>query len=140
MHETMERLYQVAGQLRDIEGQTRLAEALNESPQTVNNWESRGISAGGALKAQRELGCDAVWVLSGEGAPTVSLPLSLELRERVAILAAEDLQRLENVIRAHLGMPILNPNAPAPATPPRRFTAAPANQNVVPAQRATRKG
>lgn len=128
MHESMARLYQAARQLRGIEGQTRLADALNESPQTVNNWENRGISAIGALEAQREFGLDATWVLTGEGHMTLGLPVSAEVRDRVAELDAASLQRLENVIRAHIGLPVLNPDTSTPAAPRLRGT--PSNQNV----------
>lgn len=127
MHASMERLYAVIGRLRGMEGQTRLADALNESPQTVNNWESRGISAIGAIKAQREFGCNAAWILSGEGAVMIGLPLSADVCDRIAGLDPDQLRHLENVVRAHLGMPVLNPDAPPP---PPRFVPTQANQNV----------
>ncbi|MDY0965407.1 S24 family peptidase [Massilia sp. CFBP9026] len=67
MHKQMERLYQAAKELRGIEGQTEVANALAQSPQTVYNWENRGISKLGALKAQTAFGCSATWLLTGEG-------------------------------------------------------------------------
>ena len=67
MHNQMERLYQAAKELAKVEGQTEVATALGQSPQTVNNWESRGISKLGALKAQTVWGVSATWLLSGEG-------------------------------------------------------------------------
>lgn len=72
MHETAERLYFCAKQLRGISGQSELARALNVSPQMVKNWESRGISFEGMLKAERELGCRAVWLWTGQGTAQTS--------------------------------------------------------------------
>lgn len=67
MHEQMKRLYQAAKELRDTEGQTDVAKLLNALPQTLNNWESRGISDQGLLKAQEAIGCDAIWLRDGTG-------------------------------------------------------------------------
>jgi hypothetical protein len=128
MHETMARLYLAAKRLKAVEGQTPLANVLNESPQTVKNWESRGVSFQGALKAQDALGCNANWILSGEGAWSLALPLSREVRDRVGALDATALQHLENVVRAHLRMPVVNP-ADA-LTPEPHLQQTPPNQNV----------
>lgn len=68
MHITMERLYRAAKELRNVGNQAELARALNQSSQTVNNWEARGISKAGLLIAQTEIGCSAAWLLTGEGA------------------------------------------------------------------------
>lgn len=67
MHPATQRLYQSAKSLQSIEGQSAVARALNESPQTVKNWETRGISKAGALKAEAALGVRATWLLTGEG-------------------------------------------------------------------------
>lgn len=67
MHAQMDRLYQAAYELKGIRGQTALAFALNESPQTLSNWESRGISSNGLLSAQEKIGCNAIWVRDGVG-------------------------------------------------------------------------
>jgi phage repressor protein C with HTH and peptisase S24 domain len=80
MHIKTERLYQAAKLLGGIEGQSTVAAALGESSQTVNNWEARGVSKMGALKAQSLWGCSATWILTGEGsmklaaAPTAAIP------------------------------------------------------------------
>ncbi len=67
-HQSMERLYAVAAELPEpIKGQSAVARWLNESPQTLRNWELRGVSKQGALKAQKLAGCSATWVLTGEG-------------------------------------------------------------------------
>lgn len=67
MHPATERLYLAAKTLSDIAGQSAVARVLNESPQTVKNWESRGVSRAGALKAEEILGVRAAWLLTGEG-------------------------------------------------------------------------
>lgn len=68
MHPVTERLYEAAQALRKISGQSAVARALNESPQTVKNWETRGVSKAGALKAEELLGVRAAWLMTGEGA------------------------------------------------------------------------
>ena len=67
MHAQTKRLYEAAKELRGIQGPSELARALNISPQTLNNWERRGMSKPGLIVAQRSLGCSAVWLESGEG-------------------------------------------------------------------------
>ena len=74
MDKQMERLYAAAEKLKGIKGQSRLARLLNASPQTVKNWESRGISKQGMLEAQRAIGCSALWIETGEGEMVLSKP------------------------------------------------------------------
>jgi phage repressor protein C with HTH and peptisase S24 domain len=71
MNEQMKRLYEAADTLRGIKGQSDVARALNASPQTINNWEARGISKSGMIKAQAIFGCSASWLESGEGEMTI---------------------------------------------------------------------
>lgn len=59
MHPSMVKLYRIADDTLKIKGQSAVARALSESPQTVKNWETRGISKGGAMKAQAVFGCNA---------------------------------------------------------------------------------
>ncbi|MGJ3704612.1 LexA family transcriptional regulator [Variovorax sp. AFSI2.2] len=40
---------------------------LQVSSATLTNWKSRGMSKEGAIRAERELGCSANWLLTGEG-------------------------------------------------------------------------
>ncbi|WPB58611.1 helix-turn-helix transcriptional regulator [Xylophilus sp. GOD-11R] len=68
MHPTAARLYEAAQTLRQTTGQSAVAKLLNESPQTVKNWETRGVSKAGAIKAQTAIGCSATWLTSGAGA------------------------------------------------------------------------
>jgi DNA-binding transcriptional regulator YiaG len=67
MHETAERLYQAAKELLRITGQSAVARILNASPQTLKNWESRGVSKAGMLDAERLIGCSATWIETGHG-------------------------------------------------------------------------
>lgn len=67
MHPSTDRLYQAAQKLKDVNGQSAVARLLNESPQTVKNWETRGISRAGALRAEEVIGARAAWLLTGEG-------------------------------------------------------------------------
>ncbi len=66
MHKTMERLY-AAAEKKGVIGQTNVAKAMDETPQTVNNWESRGVSKNGMMKAQNIFFVDANWLATGEG-------------------------------------------------------------------------
>lgn len=70
VHESASRLYEAAKKV-GVEGKSAVARLLNESPQVVNNWERRGVSEGGALKAQEKIGCNAVYILTGQGQQTV---------------------------------------------------------------------
>lgn len=78
MHIQMERLYQAARELKGIKTQAELARALNQSSQTVKNWESRGMSKAGMLKAQADIGCSATWLETGLGSMTLGLRALVE--------------------------------------------------------------
>lgn len=67
MHKTTERLYLAAKQLKKVTGQSAVARLLNTSPQTVKNWEARGVSKGGMVDAERAIGCRSSWIETGEG-------------------------------------------------------------------------
>lgn len=85
IHPSMARLYRAAKIAKDANGQALLAKAMNESNQTINNWEARGISERGALKAQKIYHCDANWLIEGDQAffPTagVSTVTALQANE-----------------------------------------------------------
>lgn len=70
MNPQAKRLYEAARALKGITGQSELARALNTSPQTVKNWETRGVSKQGMLAAEHALGCSALWIESGHGEMT----------------------------------------------------------------------
>lgn len=65
MHAQMTRLYEAAAALAGLKTQAEVARALNQSQQTVNNWEARGISKAGLLRAQSAIGCSATWLETG---------------------------------------------------------------------------
>lgn len=77
MHPQMERLYLAARELRTVQGQSELARTLNTSPQTIYNWESRGVSKQGMLLAQRIVGCSASWLETGKGPMSLSESTSI---------------------------------------------------------------
>ncbi len=56
MHESALRLYQAASEIKDVTGQSAVARLLGESPQNIKNWEMRGVSKAGALKAEELIG------------------------------------------------------------------------------------
>lgn len=70
----MRRLYQAIETLRPdaLRGKKQLrksdvARLLNESDQTLTNWENRGISKEGLIQIQEEIGCSLTWVRDGSG-------------------------------------------------------------------------
>jgi phage repressor protein C with HTH and peptisase S24 domain len=80
MHSSMTRLYAAAARLEPpIRGQSALARALGQSPQTLKNWESRstGVSAAGASKAQQELGISSTWILEAVAPMFIGGPSSV---------------------------------------------------------------
>lgn len=93
IHESAARLYEVAKAV-GTEGKSALARLLNESPQVVNNWELRGVSEGGALKAQAVIGCNAVYILTGKGDPMLNLsrPEVIEIAETFSKLTDEQIK------------------------------------------------
>lgn len=62
MHDSYSRLVEASGGMSPAD----LARALNESPQTVNNWSKRGVSKAGALTAEKVFGRSSLWILDGE--------------------------------------------------------------------------
>lgn len=70
MHATMVRLYEAVRTLRGLSETptpTDIAKALNQSQQTINNWERRGMSRPGMIEAQKLIGCSATWLQTGKG-------------------------------------------------------------------------
>lgn len=78
MHEQMIRLYEAAEKMKNVTGQSAVSRLLNASPQTVKNWEQRGISGDGMLDAQQIIGCSAVWIRSGYGPMVVGEPFTVK--------------------------------------------------------------
>ena len=62
MHESFQRLLEVANELN----QEEIARRIDELPQTLTNWKRRGISKAGALKISAEFSVSANWILTGE--------------------------------------------------------------------------
>lgn len=94
MHASTDRLYQAAKQLRDISGQSAVARLLNESPQTVKNWETRGVSRAGAMTAETVIGVRAAWLLTGEGPMVAGTTATALIHHPTAAVEPEDLVRI----------------------------------------------
>jgi phage repressor protein C with HTH and peptisase S24 domain len=101
MHVQMKRLYEAAEVLAGLKTQAEIARALNQSQQTVNNWEARGISKAGLLKAQSAIGCSATWLETG--APPMALALRLVGDAPDALPPAEDNPFIEDARRVRVG-------------------------------------
>lgn len=66
MNPQFERLFSAA-KAKGIRNQSALADALHQTPQTVHNWQKRGVSRQAMVDAQRTFGCSASWIESGQG-------------------------------------------------------------------------
>jgi phage repressor protein C with HTH and peptisase S24 domain len=75
MHESMQRLYRAAMEMKKVTGKSNVARLLETSPQVLTNWEARGVSNEGAIKAQQLIGCSAVWVTDGTGNMSTTVEL-----------------------------------------------------------------
>lgn len=61
MHDSFKRLLEASGGLT----QEEIARRIDESPQTLTNWKSRGVSKSGSLKAAAVFNCSANWIWKG---------------------------------------------------------------------------
>lgn len=96
MHPSAKRLYEAARNATPpVVGKSAVARWLNESPQTVNNWENpnRGVSKAGALAAQKLSGYSATWILTGTGAMKVGEPEAANVFDAPT---KEELELLDN--------------------------------------------
>jgi len=69
MHESMARLYKIAFETKRLVTPTDLANALNTSPQVINNWGERGVSKDGLLAAEKIFGCSPSFIETGRYPP-----------------------------------------------------------------------
>lgn len=67
MDATFERLFTAATQIKGIKNKAELARLLNISPQTLKNWESRGISSQGVIESAAILNISTQWLTNGTG-------------------------------------------------------------------------
>lgn len=100
----MARLYEfVRGLELPLTTPSAVAQALNESPQTVKNWEYRGISERGALHAEEKFGASALWLLGitplGVNEPRAGYQVAGLKRNPTPLEHADDDQLLD-IIRA----------------------------------------
>ena len=101
-HATMRRLYEAAAELQPpITGQSELARKVGHSPQAVNNWETRGVSAAGANTVQKVLGISSTWIMEGREPRYLSTAVTslnpLQLAERQRRLMAAAIQLLRHI-------------------------------------------
>lgn len=89
MHSSMAKLYQCLHDKFGLSGPAALARKLNESTQTVKNWETRGLSEGGALKAQAVYAVDANWLLGD--ATEKTLPFTYSTGGSVVKMPAKEI-------------------------------------------------
>lgn len=103
-HPSMTRLYEALKAIKNVEGQSAAAGLLGESPQRLNNWESRGMSKMGAVKIQQKFGISATWLLTGEGAMLShgEWPFSPALLHRILSMDPALLPRIEGAIEGSL--------------------------------------
>lgn len=102
MHEQMKRLYEAAKVLKHVCGQSELARLFNVSPQTIHNWQSRGISKQGMLKAQELVGCSASWLETGMGQMSLVLASSIVVgnHNRIPLITSEQVVRFSRTFRS----------------------------------------
>lgn len=105
MHETMARLYEAARILKGLTGLAEVARALNFSDQRVKNWEARGMSKVGMLKAQAVFGCNATWLETGKP------PME-------AVKPKSDSDQTEATLNGAFEAPTYNPQQTPTRTPP----------------------
>jgi SOS-response transcriptional repressors (RecA-mediated autopeptidases) len=67
MHETARRLYRAALDIKGLSRPSDVAKAMGESPQTLKNWESRGVSYKGRMTAMTTIGINPAFIEHGEG-------------------------------------------------------------------------
>ena len=72
METAFDRLLNAAIQLKPgvIAGKSDLAKFLNESPQTITNWQSRGLPRAKILDVAKAIGVTPEWLLDGSGPMT----------------------------------------------------------------------
>lgn len=70
MHPTMQRVYSAFENydgFNPFKRQTSLGKLIDETNQTVKNWEKRGISKNALDKIKKMYGIDTHWIMTGEG-------------------------------------------------------------------------
>lgn len=67
IHPTAARMYEVVREKYDETRPGFVAKLMNVSPQTVNNWEERGVSKEGMILFQDITGCMVSWLATGTG-------------------------------------------------------------------------
>lgn len=110
MESAFERLLSAARELKPslIANKSDLAKYLNESPQSITNWQTRGIPKSKLLSVARAIGISVEWLETGQGRMEVG-GISPEADEIVALLQSGKLT-------ASIRSPASTPSIPAGAS------------------------
>jgi transcriptional regulator with XRE-family HTH domain len=85
--------------------QTELAQLVGMAQSTLAELEKLGHGSAKTVALAAAVGVSAEWLAGGEAHKTRTIwPFSRELYDRVGQLEPQDLKKLEDVMRAHLGM------------------------------------
>ena len=103
--ETTKRLYEAAATLADTTGQANVARLLGITPQTLGNWENRGMSKEGMITAQKKIGVSIDWLETGKG------PMHNTAKPAITSKATESVFDVLDV-RAACGEGAVNPDRP----------------------------
>lgn len=67
IHAQMQRLYEAARVLKNAATKADVARIVNQSQQTLNAWENRGMSSNGLIEAAIAVGVNHLWLRDGAG-------------------------------------------------------------------------
>jgi len=109
MESAFDRLLRAAIELKPgvVANRSDLAKFLDESPQTITNWQSRGIPKGKILEVAKAVGVSPDWLATGNGAMLVG-GYSPEADDIVALLQSG---RLAASVRLTPPVPAIPPGA-----------------------------
>lgn len=105
MNQITQRLYQAVKILSGEEKQADVARRLGIIPQTLANWEKRGPSKEGLIKAQKKIGVAIEWLETGKGQMHNTAKPSIASKATETVFDVLD-------VRAACGNGILNPDHP----------------------------
>lgn len=107
IHASVRRLYSIAKDAGD-DAPAKVARRLNISPQTLNNWEARGISQSGSLTTQDVYGCNAIWITTGNGARMADASrLSATGADGSQLIGVRDRVASYETLASHVRLPLL---------------------------------
>jgi len=102
MHDSAVRLYEAAA-CSGFDYPTAIATAMGISPAMVANWEKRGVSKEGCMKAQEVFGYSSNWILTGAEPKMASVTFTqdeLDILNTVSQLPTDQKRTALAIIRA----------------------------------------